>query len=388
MTLTPGPDHKNVPSVPPRRANGACYPSLAMAHAAKGSLLLGLAALLCARLALAEPEREPTALALRLEYEVPSTCASAAAFASQVRARTALARFEDDAGAHPVHVSVTLLGNAYAGHLALVGRSGRIRERDVRGRDCAEVLNALALVTALAVDPNALLAPASPASTPRATPAAPPPPAPVPPDFPLPILPEPATTPHPETDPTPERAAHAPDATWRLDFGGGFVTMVGLAPDPLAGGGGYLEAGSTSARLVDPTVRLTVLGAANGVYARQTANFVLAAARLDVCSLHLASRTLSLRACGALEVGAVEGDGVDAVPGGKGVHAGEVWVDISALLRGRWSPGGGRFFFEGEAGAFVPATRASFTYTHVAAPIDTPASVGAVMSVGAGVRLW
>src|SRR5580692_5237813 len=116
---------------------------------------------------------------LLVDYSAPGNCPTEADFEARVRSRTALARFADENNAQAVHVVVTPTGVTYAGHLSIVGRSGRVSERDVEDALCSDVVDALALVTALAVDPNATLspsAPAAPAST--AVPAPPEAPAP------------------------------------------------------------------------------------------------------------------------------------------------------------------------------------------------------------------
>jgi hypothetical protein len=358
-----------------------------MRRAAKRYLFTFSAALvapLFVSIALADSPSPP----LQLEYEVTGACPRDAFFEGRVRARTPLARFSDDRNARPVHVVVKAAQAGFSGHLAIVGDSGHIRERDVAGPDCADVVDALALVTALVVDPHAVLSPIMPsvpapdeaaAPLPLPEPATAPPPVPAWP--PLPVLTPPSATPE-LAEPPPSQGPR-----WRLDVGGVFVTIAGLAPDALAGGGAYGELASTSTEGLAPSARLTIYAAENGVYGSRTASFLLVAARADVCPWHIGSNELSLRPCAAVDLGTVQAEGIRAVPGGRGVQGGEAWFDLAALLRARWAPHDGRFFLEAEAGAFVPVTRASFVYTNDPTAVDTPAWVGALGSLTAGLRL-
>jgi hypothetical protein len=348
----------------------------------------------CISLARADPwigtTAPPAAPPLHVDYLAPGNCPTEADFEDRVRARTPLAHFSNEDEAFSVHILVEPLGFTYRGHLSLVGRSGRVSERDVEDTSCSEVVDALALVTALAVDPNLTLL-----SVDASAPAVP---VPLPSDA---AAPEDTSPPRVPTNSLlsppaprvwvprePEKTPASSARTWRVGLGGTFVTMAGIAPDALAGGGAFGEIESQARRWLAPTVRLTVFAAENGAFEARTASFLLVAGRVDACPVRLGLRDLSLRPCLAADLGTVRAEGIDAVSGGTGVAGSEIWFDLAAVVRARWSPFGGRFFVEAEGGVFVPFNQSSFVYTHVPAPIDTPWSVGVEGSLTLGVRVW
>ena len=112
---------------------------------------------------------------IRVRFEAPEGCPDEAAFLDQVRARTAKARVAA-AGekARTFSVRLTQEGRSIRGRLAIEESADPTGLREVTGERCAEVVSALALITALAVDPQALTA--APARLPAPPPAPPAPP--------------------------------------------------------------------------------------------------------------------------------------------------------------------------------------------------------------------
>lgn len=104
-------------------------------------------------------------------YRGHDACPSEEAYRTGVRARTARARFVDaDAASRAIDVELTAEAGGTRGRLVITGtRDGRESRREVTGDDCAIVVDALALIAALAIDPAASL-------TPRASPEPPEPP--------------------------------------------------------------------------------------------------------------------------------------------------------------------------------------------------------------------
>ena len=364
-----------------------------------------------APLARAEPSQAPSVPPklpppLHVEYAAPGNCPTEADFEAGVQGRTSFARFGDEPDARAVHVVVTPTGGTYAGHLSIVGRSGRVSERIVEDVHCSEVIDALALVTALAVDPNATLsmAPAPPSASPAPTT---PPLGAASPDSSVvtPLLSPPsvsATNPRPTRISSPSsvpRASHpgsgAPGPKWGAAAGASFVTMSGIAPDALAGGGGFAEIESESRRWLAPSVRLTAFAAENGVFKDRTVSFLLVGARADVCPVRLGSRDLSIRPCVSADLGEIRAEGIAVTSPQQAVVA---WFDAAALLRARWAPGRGLFFVEGEAGILIPVTHPRYVYENPSPPntmakpafptqYNTP-QAGAAGSLAVGLRFW
>ena len=318
-----------------------------------------------------------------------------------------------------MRVVVKATGDRYAGHLSIVGRSGRMSERDVEDPLCTDVVDALALVTALAVDPKATLSrPAPPPDSASAAPLAPRPDA-VSPDSPavMPALSSPpvaTNAPLPNAPPPSSSVAARPSDSglatsaprWGVGVGATFVTMAAVAPDALAGGGGFGEIESRLPGLLAPSARLAIFAAGDGVFLKASlATFYLVAARADVCPARLGSRGVSIRACVATDVGSLvatgivtnttSGAGPDVTSARQAVVA---WFDATALLRARWAPGHGRFFIEADGGILIPITRPNFGYDYTNPPYTLtkpkftsqypPKWAGPAGSLTAGLRFW
>ena len=130
------------------------------------ALLLLAATGLPAR-ASAEPEH------IRIQYSAPRRCPDGTAFMRALRQRTG--RFQLFSGAEQTRVFVVTITHAdalFSGHLEIQGPGTEVSLRNVSGKTCDEVMAALALMTALATDPNALSPTApSPASPSQKAPA-------------------------------------------------------------------------------------------------------------------------------------------------------------------------------------------------------------------------
>jgi hypothetical protein len=131
-------------------------------------------------LGLPDAATSPPATAIRIELEAPPDCATAEAFYEAVRARTERARTvrEGEAGVRVV-VRLVRAGARVQGELRVIGERGESDTRRVDGGTCTEVVEALSLTVALAVDPTALLGPQE--SVVKLPPPEPPPPPPPPP---------------------------------------------------------------------------------------------------------------------------------------------------------------------------------------------------------------
>jgi hypothetical protein len=122
----------------------------------------------------------PDATPIRIELDAPPDCATAEGFFEAVRARTERARpvKESEAGVRVV-VRLTRVGTKVHGELRVIGERGESDTRRVDGASCTEVVEALSLTVALAVDPTARLGPTEqklePAPAPVCAPPEPPP---------------------------------------------------------------------------------------------------------------------------------------------------------------------------------------------------------------------
>ncbi len=123
---------------------------------------------------------------MRVDFDAPAGCSSAEAFRRGVAARLERAAASDGAPPLRIHVHLTRSGEKVVGELRLSHEQAPPDTRTVEGATCDEVVDVLALTTALALQPAARAAPhpssaaAAPAPAParsraRETPAAPPP---------------------------------------------------------------------------------------------------------------------------------------------------------------------------------------------------------------------
>lgn len=114
-----------------------------------------------------------------LVYRAPTGCPPEADFVTQVAARGGRFRPDDE---RTFEVDVVLRGEAFSGSLRLREGERESEAREVTGQSCAEVADALAVVTALALQPSAAsdraqppppVPPPAPALAPEPTPAPP-----------------------------------------------------------------------------------------------------------------------------------------------------------------------------------------------------------------------
>ncbi len=322
---------------------------------------------------------------LHLEYTAPTACPQHEDFEARVRGRTSRASFGAGPEAQAARVTVRSNGARYVGHMSLVADSGLTRERDVEGDHCDQVVDALALVTALAIDPNASFIPsaapfhtlARSAGAMAKAEAAPVPSAGA--TGPSESLLDPLSH-FPQAtarDGLAERgtAASAPSVpAWAGSIGVSLFTLTGAAPDALAGAGAHAElACGARGRLLCPSGRISALGGVNGAFASRSASFLFGAARADGCPLRLGTEAISFRPCGAADVGLLRAQGLDIA---HPVVAERLWNSLAALARGRWEPQSSRGFVEIEAGLAAPLLRPSFVYQTPAVVVhQTPGAV-------------
>lgn len=119
-----------------------------------------------------------------MDWSSPPGCGDAAGFLAELRSRTSRLRPAQE-GERATTLRAELLREATGvrGHLTVRKGNGEVLTRDVPGRTCQEVVSAMALIAALAVDPLALTSESAlatseppPPPPPSVAAAAPPPP--------------------------------------------------------------------------------------------------------------------------------------------------------------------------------------------------------------------
>jgi hypothetical protein len=148
---------------------------------------LALAAgLLCALPAASVWAQTAPPLVVTLDYSAPTRCPEANSFREQVLGRTKRVTFADARapGSLVWSVKIAETSGGSRGTLRVTDEQPSTLERHVNAASCEQVVDALALVAALSVDPDASLTTrpqAEPAAPRAATPPAPPAPSPAPP---------------------------------------------------------------------------------------------------------------------------------------------------------------------------------------------------------------
>jgi hypothetical protein len=291
---------------------------------------------------------------LALRYEPTEGCPSRAEFEALVLARTRHVRFTDGASRRSL-VTLAHAKRGFVGSLTLEGAPGRAM-REIEAPTCPQLADAMSLVVALAVDPEALLTPEAPA-TPPAPPASPAPPAP-PASVPEPI-PEPSAV---LSAPSPEPAPILPPPVSRHGFslGAAVALETDIAPDPVMGVALRAEYEVASSSWVAPSFGVELAGAASNLIEAAPAVAVrFATVRLDACPARalLGATGVTLRACGAAALGVLDARGVGAP---KPEDALRGWVDAEIELRARWDAR--RWFLGIDGGPVLPVTRPKFVF--------------------------
>jgi hypothetical protein len=307
---------------------------------------------------------------IRLAYSADAGCPDEGRFLQGVTARTErIRRAAEREPARAFDVAITRDVGTIRGVLSITALDGGVSRREVTGESCDEVVSALALITALAVDPLAATVPEPPP---------PPPPSPSPEPRPLDRLPTAASAP---TTPAP---AH--DVRWAA--GVQWQALGGLVPGWGIGGGAFVDATGAARGHLVPSLRASVSALSTrvafaGPVGAELEWFV---ATLKTCPLRLAATSeIGVSLCAAIDAGALRSTGSGLQTNGTEVRP---WVAPAALGRVAWSPRG-PFFFEGEGGLMAPLTRYSFYFRQSGlseAPLDRIPAVAATFQVDAGYR--
>ncbi|MEJ7731194.1 MAG: hypothetical protein WKG00_18510 [Polyangiaceae bacterium] len=279
---------------------------------------------------------------IRIELQAHAGCPDAAAFTGEIRARTARARVAAESeSARTFSVRIEPAGKGSRGKLTIRSLDGQSSIREVSGKTCAEVTSALALISALAIDPRA-----STAATPPPVPPGPvgptgPPPTP-PPTGPAPLSGAappgallsamPGDLAPPLALPLPIAAEQAPEpiARWRFSVGQEIVGLAGPSKGMSQGLSLYLDATRADPGFWAPSLRVSLTRASSGIVPTSAgdASFRLTSLRGDFCPLRLGPDDIAVRLCATGEAGALEGYGF--------VYAVRPWFTIGGLGRLQW----------------------------------------------------
>ncbi len=310
-----------------------------------GLLGLGLGLGLATAVVHAAPADE-LAIALQVTVAADATagCPSAASLDAEIRRRAAGAVLRPDAG-RTATVQVTRDGAGYHGAVTISAVDASVAEaepRELRAARCDDLVAALTLIAALALDPDAALD------------AGPPPPLVVP-SLDLPTLAPPPPPPPPPIVVTPPAAPRPPTAPRAASLTLGPRLRSGVAPQVMPAGAVVAHVG-----LRGPLALMlgAVLGRRTGTSAEGiTSTFTLATSTTGACLRGVVG--LEVAACAAIELGwrrASVSDQPRAQP------ADRLWAAIAAEAAARW-PARGAVFVEVSLSLAVPLLRDEFIVT-------------------------
>jgi len=345
-------------------------PGSRLPHVSAAAVVVCMAVALAARADDARP--------IRVDYDVDEGCPTHVAFFAEVSARTSHARLaEPGEVAREFHVHVRRSGDVMLGRLEI----GSAAAREIDAATCGEVVSALALVTALTIDPSASTAPLPPSAV-AVGPSAPPAPvasstaASVPRD----TVPDRSRSGPPTTQSAPQRAQ------WTA--GADFTVAVEMAPRPLVGGAAFLEFRPRGWN--GPRARVSGGYATTGPFEAGIAPAVFTAAigELEGCPVALSpARPISILPCVGLAGGALRGQGFQSElilrPREKVIP----W--LAAEIVGRFELALGELmFFETEAGPQFPLVRHDFFFRNPHQEVHTIPAIAWTLRSGVGVNVW
>jgi hypothetical protein len=329
----------------------------------------GLSALACVGVTRTSSAQEATRLGaepIRVDYASPPGCPSEEDFLAGVLARTARARRAPDRGPASTFV-VTLEGThgESTGHLVLRRAGVAETERDVTGDTCEEVASALALIAALAIDPNAST---SPVPTPP------------------PVVPttdasrETMKTPAPREAP----AAPKPEAEWQFGASVGASVTAGVAPEALVGVPIAVHAVAPASAPIGPTFHLAFERTSSGAVDVQggAATFTWTVAVVEGCPHRWRWGAVGVEPCLRFEGGALRGQGSRINPAREDTRG---WFALGAIGRAEWTFAG-PLFLEIETGLRAPFVRTTYYFEPDTTIYRAPA-IGALAGLGVGARL-
>lgn len=302
-------------------------------------------------------------------FEAPAECPSAEAFVAKVgergerAGRAARVVHEPDARKARYRVRVVRAGRGFRGTLTIVDEAGA-HDRAVDGGTCVEVVDALALVTAMALEappePEPPLSASASASIAPSAPSA--------------STTSPAASSAPAASsslapggldgavgvnlPPPAKRPIREGAEVRWAIGGDFA-LVGLDGAVPRGGDLYVEAAGDGSRGFAPALRAGAgaLWASPDVPGGGTLGLRWTTFDLDACGVRVLAGQIRVDACASVQIGALHASPSASVQ--AAASALRPWLSLGGTLRGQLAVGAG-FYLEAHGGLRAPITRDRF----------------------------
>lgn len=331
------------------------------------ALTCGAALTLCVSYCLAEP--------VRVRYRAPDACPDEQAFLARVRAHTQELEIADpDSLARVLEVRIESDGEGYVAHLEFVDSQREQVSRNISGKDCGELADALALNLALLVEAES--------SPPEAVPETAPDDEAAPPRL-------PTQAPKPLSPTPPKQPARAqPSAVWSLGFSGRASSQI--APDPSYG----LALGLSRLAFWDPqgndpaggwrtTLDLNYQDSGPVTFEATSVRFRLLGVRGALCGGGTLRKPVFAELCGAAELGywAAKAERSERLRTARSGAA--TWGALGVPLTAGVAFDGLQVFVA--AGPWFPLNRERFTFSRPSSVVHEVQPVS--VSVDLGLRL-
>jgi hypothetical protein len=342
-----------------------------------------LSILVCGNMSHAETQRR-----VGVDYVAPRGCSDADAFAADLHERVPQVALTRDADALHLDVRLRRHGDRFEGRVTVREADGSVSQRTVTGVTCEEVVSAVTLIAALAIDPSppprpTPEEPAAPAATdpdgaPRALAAAPP------------EGERPAGTRDVQTA-TASRpldrveAAPARGGSTSLSVGAHAGASSRINGTVLASGALFFDLQGTTRAVFDPALRVRFERTSNGTAAapRGAGQFTWTLGSVELCPLAWSMWRVRISPCARVDGGALAAEGRDVQPSRSDVR---VWLSAGAVGRARFLIAG-PLYAELEEALFAPLVRDRF-YVAPDVTVFRAAALGWAMSGGLGVSIW
>jgi hypothetical protein len=305
-----------------------------------------------------------------VDFQAPDTCPDRARFVERIESRSRVLRFASPFDLAPDYVvRVTLDPRGRQGRLVIRSVDGHELTREVPGQSCIEIVDGMALVAAVTMDPDLARAEARTPET-----------APQPCGVASTKTSDSRPAPCARVVPRPIQAAH-----FRVGAGVGIGLSQGLAPDPAIGAGVFVEVSRSHPTAWAPAVRVSLHRFESPLVDTPIgqAELTLTGGRISGCPVRLPARSAwGLRPCLSLEAGRLEGVGLGVISARRETG---LWIAAAPiarlelnLLRMLW--------IEAEGGPLFPIIRHRFVFKPDTTVHEVPA-LGWNVGLSLGTRL-
>jgi hypothetical protein len=250
-------------------------------------------------------------LAVHLALESPRGCGSLAMYVDRLRARLVGLRVVQDGANRNVHARITSsTDGTFRATMTLRFPDGHSSSRIVDATSCSDAIEALALITAITLDPMSSSPDLGTEAVPNATaeprtatdPKA---------QRPKPTVAEPRSSDTLASADQPANMVRDSSARTLLGLGASLATFRGPSPGWLNGLEVYARVMHNGQALLSPSMRLGLSYSGRPSYVAEggVANFTLASATIDLCPVQKLWPLVELRSCALFHAGIVTAEG-------------------------------------------------------------------------------